>query len=120
MTEDTKIWDEAEELISVPRAHLKLELTQEQKGLVLRYDGQRLVECFLTENGMLAGGFMAESLGVKLPKLGETVDARVSTGVLFRAVSIASLDFGNEESYTLLNRWLDEAKMQRGGGASEA
>lgn len=120
MIVNTKVWDEADEIISVPRAHLKLELSQEEQGLVLRHEGQVLLECFLTTDGMLAGGFVAESLGVDLPKLGETVMARVSTGVLFRAVSIASLDFSNEESYTLLTIWLDEAKMQRGRGLSEA
>jgi len=120
LSEHTRIWDEAEELISVPRAHLKLELSQDENGLTLKHDGHTLVECFLTEQGMLAGGFMAESLGARLPRLGETVVARVSTGVLFRAISIASLDFGNDESYTLLDVWLDEARMQRGSSASDA
>ena len=51
------------------------------------------------------------------PPLGETVKARVSTGVLFRAVSIASLDYDVEESFVLLERWLQEAALQRTGSS---
>lgn len=110
----------ADDLIKVPRAHLRLELTQDEDGLLFRHDGKTLARCYLTDQGMLASGFMAEALGVKLPKLNETVMAAVSTGVLFRVLSIASLDFTNEASYELLDRWLEEARMQRGTSASEA
>jgi hypothetical protein len=56
---------------------------------------------------------------VSLPALGETVTARVSTGVLFRAIGIVELDFGKEESFILLDRLLEEADDQR-GASSEA
>ena len=45
--------------------------------------------------------------------------ARVSTGVLFRAMSIASLDFKVQESFVLLDRLLEEAASQRGGRVSD-
>ena len=73
------------------------------------------MECRLTRQGMAAGAYMARALGVRIPPLGETVRARVSTGVLFRAMSIASLDFDEEASMVVLSRLLDEAEMQRGG-----
>ena len=111
--------DYADELMSVPRAHLALDLSQDEGGLKLSYDGKVLVECYLTREGMLAGGYMAKALGLKVPALGETAKARVSTGVLFRAVSISSLDYGNEASYTLLERWLEEATDQRGGSSED-
>jgi hypothetical protein len=111
----TKIADYANELLDVPRAHLALELSQDEDGLKLRYGGTLLVECYLTNEGMAAGAYMAKALGVPVPALGESVTARVSTGVLFRAVGIASLDFGVDESFVLLERWLQEAEMQRGG-----
>ena len=107
----------ADELMSVPRAHLALDLSQDEDGLKLGHDGKFLIECYLTREGMLAGGYMAKALGVRVPPLGETVRARVSTGVLFRAVSIASLDLGNSESFVLLERWLEEAEQQRGGSS---
>ena len=68
---------------------------------------------------MTAGSFMTKALGVPVPPLGETSHARVSTGVLYRAVGIASLDFDLEASYVLLERLLEEAQMQRGGSSAE-
>ena len=105
----------AEELLDAPRAHLVLELSQDSEGLKLAYRDGLLVECRLTRQGMAAGAYMAKALGVRIPALGETVRARVSTGVLFRAMSIASLDFDEEASMVMLARLLDEAEMQRGG-----
>ncbi len=113
----SKVLDYAEELTSVPRAHLSLELRQDDDGLKLQHQGKPLVECYLTREGMAAGGYMAKALGAPLPRVGESVSVRVSTGVLFRAVSIASLDFGVEESFVLLERLLEEAEMQRGGSS---
>ena len=113
----TKVTDYADELMSVPRAHLALELTQDESGLKLQHQGRTLVECDLTREGMAAAGYMAKALGAKIPPLGEPVTARVSTGVLFRAVSISTLDFNNEQSYVLLERWMEEAEMQRGGSS---
>ena len=111
----TKIYDYADELVSTPRAHLRLQLSQDENGLNLSFEDNRLAECYLTSNGMLAGGFLAKALGVSLPALGESVTARVSTGVLFRAIGIVGLDFGKDESYVLLDRLLEEAQVQRGG-----
>ena len=99
----------------MPRAHLALELSQDDSGLKLLHQGKPLVECYLTREGMAAAGYMAKALGVQIPPLGESVTARVSTGVLFRALSISSLDFNNEESFILLERWLEEAEIQRRG-----
>ena len=111
----TKIDDYASELMDVPRAHLALELWQDEDGLKLHYGDRLLVECYLTSEGMAAGAYMAKALGVRVPPLGGSVTARVSTGVLFRAVGIASLDLGVDESFVLLDRLLEEAEMQRGG-----
>ena len=114
---DTRVTEYAEELMSVPRAHLRLELRQDERGLSLVHDGKTLVECRVTRAGMMAGGFMAQALGVKIPPLGQSVPARVSTGVLYRAVAISGLDFDKEESVILLERLLEEAELQRGGSS---
>ena len=117
MTEkDVEISEYADELISVPRARVMLELTQVESGVTLTHEGRMLVSCRLTSEGMAASGFMAKALGVNIPALGETVEARVTTAVLFRALSIAGLDFANDASFVLLERMLEEAEMQRGGG----
>ena len=107
----------AEELISVPRAHLRLELHQDENGLTLRHEGETLVECSLTREGMMAAGFMAEALGAKIPPIGQSVALRVSTGVLYRAIAIPGLDLSKEESYVILERLLDEAELQRAGSS---
>jgi hypothetical protein len=116
---DAKVYDYANELMDTPRAHLLLQLSQDESGLNLSFEDNMLAECYLTSDGMLAGGFLAKALGVSLPALGETVTARVSTGVLFRAIGIVELDFGKEESFILLDRLLEEADDQR-GASSEA
>ena len=111
----TVTMDYADDLMSVPRAHLALELTQDEGGLKLSHSGKSVAECYLTREGMMAATYLAQALGTKVPPLGETVKVRVSTGVLFRAVSIVNLNFNNEMSYVLLERWLGEAEEQRGG-----
>ena len=116
-TSQTRVYALAEQLFSVPRAHVRLELSQDESGVTLTHTEGTVVQCPLTREGMTAAGFVAEALGVKVPRLGESVPVRVSTGVLFRAISIAELDFGIEESYVLLQRLLDEAAMQRRGSS---
>ena len=117
--QSVEITEYAEELISVPRAHLNLDLRQDETGLVLSYDHKLLMRFRLTREGMAAAGFVCKALGKSVPALGGNVTARVSTGVLFRAMSIASLDFNVQESYVLLDRLLEEAAIQRGGRVSD-
>jgi hypothetical protein len=113
----TKISEYVDELISVPRAHVRMEMRQDEKGLSLMHDGRALVECPLTREGMMSAGFMAQALGAKIPPLGESTPVRASTGLLFRAVSIAALDYTKEESTALLERLLEEAGEQRGASS---
>ena len=101
-------------LIEQPRAHLRMTLTQDERGLVLSYQDREVLRCYLTPNGMLAGGFVAQALGVKLPPLGESALARVSTGVLYRVLGVCQLNYSEEASYVVLERLLEEAQMQRG------
>ena len=105
----------ADELISVPRAGLALSLAQTEAGVTLWHGGRELARCDMSAEGMLAAGFIAQALGLSIPPLGGSVEARASTGVLFRALSIAELDFNNPASLPLLERLLEEAEMQRRG-----
>ena len=116
----TRVTDYADELISVPRALLSLDLRQDENSLKLLHQGNLLVECRLTREGMVASAYMAQALGAKIPPLGQSVPARVSTGVLFRAVSIATLDYDVRESFHLLDRLLEEAELQRGNSDDNA
>ena len=111
---DVDVFDGADSLVETPRAHLVLKMRQGRDGMVVLHQGQALVHCYLTRNGMLTAGFVAEALGLKVPSLGEEAQARVSTGVLFRALAIARLDLSNDSSFPLLERLLEDAAMQRG------
>ncbi len=111
---DALVTDFGNSLLDAPRAHLRMTLSQDERGLTLTYEGREVLRCFLTPNGMLAGGFLTQALGVKLPALGESTPARVSTGVLYRALGVCQLDYSEEASYVILERLLEEARMQRG------
>ena len=111
---NTRVTEYADKLIETPRAHLRLNLAQDEQGLALTYQDRELLRCYLTPNGMLAGGFVAKALGVPLPPLGESVIARVSTGVLYRVLGVCSLDYSEDASYVILETLLEEAEMQRG------
>ena len=112
-----EITNYAEELMSVPRAHVRMEYSQTNSGVVLTHEGNELVKCPLTRSGMAAAGFMSQAMGVELPTLNETVNVRVSTGVLFRVITIAGLDFENDASFAILDRMLEEAELQRGSAS---
>ena len=58
-----KVTEYADELIATPRAHLRLVLEQNGNGLVLSHEDHALIECPLTEDGMLAAGFVAQAHG---------------------------------------------------------
>ena len=113
---DQDVWvsDYGDELLDAPRAHLRMTLAQDERGLVLTYQGREVLRCYLTPNGMLAGGFVTQALGVKLPALGESTPARVSTGVFYRVLGVCRLDYSEDVSYVILERLLEEARMQRG------
>ena len=115
--QDAWVSDYAYELIETPRAHLRMSLSQDERGLALTYQGREVLRCYLTPNGMLAGGFAAQALGVKIPALGESAAVRASTGVLYRAMGVCLLDFSEDASYAVLERLLEEAAMQRGAAS---
>ena len=109
----------ADDLVAIPRAHLTLELRQDQAGLKLLHQGNLLVECYLTREGMIAATYFARAFGVGVPPIGESTSVRVSTGVLFRAISIASLDLSVKESFILIERLIGEADLQRKGSRDD-
>ena len=110
----------ADQVIAAPKAHVRVTLRQRYHGVTLLHEGKALTKCHLSRSGMRAARYMSESLGVNIPPLGSSVEARVSTGVLWRAISISCLDFRKSESYTLLERLLDEAAMQRRSGSDSS
>ena len=108
----------AEEILAVPRSHVRVVLRQGKLAVSLLYRGRVLTKCYINRVGIQSARFMAQALGMAIPPLGQTVEAVVSTGVLWRAVSISTLDLRNKVSFLLLERYLEEAQMMRetGGG----
>ena len=107
----------ADTVVSVPRAHVRVKLRQVKGGVTLLHEGKALTKCYINRSGMRAARFMAQALGVEVPPLGGSVEASVSTGVLWRVISISCLDFRKKESTVLMERLLEEARMQRGSGS---
>ena len=108
-----KALEYAEQLLSRPRSRVPVTLYHGKTGVTLRHDGRTLTRCYHSVKGLMAAFFMAMALGLELPAVGGTVETQVSTGVLFRAISIGSLDVRTPEGQTLLQRMLEEAQMQR-------
>jgi hypothetical protein len=76
-----------------------------------------LTRCYDNTAGRLAAEIMARALGIDVPQPGRSIKTAVSTGVLWRAISISSLDPRIPEARPLIQRWLEEAVDQRGSGA---
>ena len=59
VAQDVLVTEFGDGLIEQPRAHLRMDLAQDEQGLVLTYQDREVLRCYLTRNGMLAGGFVA-------------------------------------------------------------
>ena len=109
----------ADHIVATPRAHVLVTLRHAKGGVTLLHQRRALTKCYITRPGMRAARFMAQALGVQVPAMGGSVQARISTGVLWRAISISCLDLRKPEAMPILERLLEEAEMQR-GASSEA
>lgn len=107
----------AYELLSQPRSHMRVELRQVSDGVVLKHGRRVLTKVYLNRSGMNAAVAMAEALGIRVPPKGQAVTARVSTGLLYRVLSISQLDFKNEASFELASNLIEEADQMRGSGS---
>ena len=110
----TKAWEYAEGILDVPRRRVPVTLRHGKSGVVMLHQGRVLTRCYNSQVGRVAALYVAQALGVELPEVGESVEASVSTGVLFRAISISSLDLRKPATHPILVRMLEEAEFQRG------
>ncbi len=114
-TSRKKAWEYAEGVLDIPRRSVPVTLRHSKSGVVLLHRGRVLTRCYQSQVGRWGARFMAQALGVEVPPLGESVGTSVSTGVLFRAISISSLDLRKTSTHPILERMLEEAEFQRGG-----
>ena len=108
-----------ERLLDRPVREVPVVLRHGKGGVTLLHKGRALTRCYATAPGKLAAELVAMALGVQLPPIGEAVETSVSTGVLFRAVSIAGFDPRMPEVQPLLERLIQEAADQRRQGGAE-
>lgn len=109
-----------EKAIERPKGAMEITLFRGKTGITLRYRGKVICRTPPTEAGKLIAPYIAHALGLGLPSVGSSVEAVVSSGVLFRVFSIATLDARNEEARILLDYLLTEAGEMRGFESTEA
>ena len=115
-----RAWPYAEKVLSRPSRRVDVVLRRGKGGVTLLHRGRALTRCYDTRTGRQAADLVAQALGVGLPPMGQSVEVGVSTGVLHRAISIASFDLRVPEVRPLVERLLEEAAEQRGAAPPEA
>ena len=110
MSKTKKIYvsEYTEEILSVPKAHIKLELLQDSTGLKLTHNQQLLISTDLSIEGMKAGILMSLALGIDLPPENQTVRVNVTSGILHKVISVVSVDFDTEGADQVLQALLEE------------
>ncbi len=111
-----KAQEYADRLLASPSARVEVTLSRWRTCSTLLHKRRAIARCGADRVGTWTAAFVAEALGVALPPVGESVTARVSSGVLWRAVGISALDLREREQRVLLGRLLEEAEMQRMAG----
>ena len=108
-----KAWTYAEDLLERPARRVKVMLRRGKGGVTLLHEGRALTRCYDSGVGRTTADLVARALGVLLPPPGGSTTTTVSTGVLFRAVSISSMDPRVQEVWPLFRRLLEEAEEMR-------
>ena len=106
--------DYAEEVLNRPGGAKEVTLRRNKTGTTLLYRGRTLTRTYGSSLGEVQASLMAECLGVDLPKVGFSVTTKVSSGVLYRAVAVSSLDVRKPEARAVLAQLMNTAAMQRG------
>lgn len=112
--------ERGEKAIERPKGEMVIDLYHGKTGLTLRYQGKVIARTSASVSGKQLAPYVAAALGVKLPPVGSMAKAVVSSGVMFRVLSISTIDLRNEESFILLDYLLQEASEMRAYQSSEA
>ena len=103
-----------EKAIERPKGQMEITLYHGKGGLTLRYGGRVVARTHASRAGHRLAPYVALALGAEIPTLGQAAKAVVSSGVLFRVLSISSLDLRKEEAWVMLEYLLQEAERMRG------
>ena len=110
----TKAQDYAESVLNRPGGEKPVVLRRHKSGATLLHRGRALTKTHATNVGAMQAQLMAEVLGVDLPPVGGEVATKISSGVLYRAIAVSSLDVRRPEAQAVLEQILNTAAMQRG------
>ncbi len=105
---------QGEKAIERPKGQMEVTLYHGVTGLTLRYQGQVIARTHASAVGKQLAPYVALALGASLPDVGGSTKVVVSSGVMFRVLSISSLDLRSEEANALLLYLLQEAEEMRG------
>lgn len=108
-----RAWANVERLMARPRRQIRVVLRHGKAGVTLLHEGKALTRCHPTKTGAECARLVARALGVELPPPGHEVETTIPNGVLFRAVSLSSLDLRVQGTDELAKRLLEEADFQR-------
>jgi hypothetical protein len=97
---------------------MRVRMARTGEGAAVYYQGRVLTKVYDNRSGRAAAAAIARALRVETPRRGESVEARVSSGVMYRVLALSSLDYRNEMSFELARRLISEAlEMQGAAGA---
>ena len=114
-----KALERGQRAIERPKSRMEIALYHGRGGLTLRYQGQVIARTHASTAGRLLAPYLARALGVELPPVGGKDTATVSSGVMYRVLSMSSLDLRREESVALLEYLLLEAAEMRSYRSTE-
>ena len=105
----------AERLINRPRGETSVVIRRTRSGYTLLHQRRALTRTHASGVGALQAQAMALALGVELPsEVGGEAEAKVGSGVLYRAIAASSLDLRRPEAQVVLEQLLSTAALQRG------
>jgi hypothetical protein len=110
----SKAQDYAEAVINRPGGEKPVVLRRHKNGTTLLHRGRALTKTHASRVGEVQAELMAEVLGVELPAVGGDIAIRVSSGVLYRAIAVSSLDVRRPEARAVVAELMNTAAMQRG------
>jgi hypothetical protein len=110
----SKAQDYAEAVINRPGGEKPVVLRRHKNGATLLHRGRALTKTHASRVGQVQAELMAEVLGVELPAVGGEIATKVSSGVLYRAIAVSSLDVRRPEARAVVAELMNVAAMQRG------
>ena len=112
--------ERGQEAIELPKGQMAITLFHGKGGVTLRYQGRVVARTHGSGVGRRLAPFLAQALGVEMPPIGGKATAVVSSGILYRVLSMSTLDLRQEEARMLLDYLLSEAEEMRRFRSAEA